>query len=276
MNTTIDTFKKACLVTAALTLAACSQVPEGHVGLTHSRIDGKYSNELESRGNHLAILTGYDYLTAHQVLVDIKDIKPKDKNDVLLKDMDITVAFKINIKNPDKVVEFIRSTNDLVMSSADRSAVTVGTAILKREASSSAKKAMQAFSSQEALQNQDKLEEALKKQIQIDLDVKYQGVFEIESVITQTIQVSDAIEAKIQQTATVAAQDAQNAALETIMIGKTRLLTKEAQALADVAKITGVSVDQLLKHNLIKALDSNNDTKTVLNIPVADVSGPSK
>ena len=275
MSNITNNFKRACIGIAIVSsLAACTQVPEGHVGLEKSRLTGEYSKVLVGQGNHGITSVSISELAAHQILIDIQDLKPKDKDNILLRDLDVTVAIKLNVKNSEQVIEFIRSTRDLEPSPANRDAWVVGTKIVKREASSSIQQAMGSFTSQEALLDKDKLEKAFAVKVQKDIDVKYPGVFIVESVIAQSILVSEAVENRIQQTAAALAANAQNAALETAIEGKRRLLIKEAGILKQTSEITGVSVDQLLQHNLIQVLSMHtNDTKTVINIPATSGMG---
>lgn len=68
------------------------------------------------------------------------------------------------------------------------------------------------------------------------------------------ILVSDVIETRIQSVAVLAAERARNEATMAILESRQKTLTQEATVLKSAATASGLTVDQLLQAELIKAL----------------------
>lgn len=237
---------KAALVASALllTAAGCTNVSEGHMGLEKTRFTGTYRDTLLTQGLSGILTVSIEDIATHQINLDIKNLQPKDKDNVLLKEMDITVIFRLNTKNPKVIVDYIRETNDL--RALDGGDYMVGSANVSRIASGSVQSSMHEFSSQEALQDRPKLNAAIEKKLQADLDVRYPNVFIVDAITTYSVQVAPFIENRIQQIAGAHAITATNTAqLETIASTEA-LLTKQMASIKSAAEATGMTVDQVL------------------------------
>lgn len=258
----------------ALSLGACGIVDEGTFAV-EKHIGGSYNPQPVLPGMHPFdnVLDSFIKVTDKEVMIQLEDLKPKDKDGVLLKDLDLTIIIKVN---KDKAVPFLMKTGDLVpmsqvkgMEGTEYSHYVIGYKSVGKEAASSIQKAMRGFSGETALDQQDKLEEAIKTQLQKDLDDIYKDVgapIQVVGVKTYSIKVSDAVEQKIQAVAAVKVENERQAAERAVLESRKETEAKEMANLKEVALKSGISVDQILMHRMIKTIAESGNAQTAVKV----------
>lgn len=257
--------QKAALIGVALSLGACT-VEQGNFAVEKKAFTGEYDNDIIGSGIRAPRLLNSVYeINGKQILADIPDISAKDKDNVKLQDMDMTLTYRVK---SEAVIPFILKFDDLVRG---EHGYLLGQQNFLKEARSALQNSTRTFTSEEILNRQDEFEKNAITVVQKSLDEKYPGIFEVVDAKAYSIKVGDAIEAKIQNIARSKAATAQaEAELATIQSrGATALA--EAKMIKQVADDSGLTVDQYLTFRLQKIMDDNNQNP-VLTVPVGKPS----
>ncbi|CAB5214628.1 Band 7 domain containing protein [uncultured Caudovirales phage] len=77
---------------AAMNLTGCGQVEQGNVGVRTTF--GKVSPEPESPGIYVAVLSSVREFTAKEAAINLDNMTPKAKDNLSLKDLDVTVYYR--------------------------------------------------------------------------------------------------------------------------------------------------------------------------------------
>ena len=224
--------------------AVADKVPEGHVGLQKGAISGAHSDALLSQGLSFNPLTTVANLRAQQFPVEVKDLRPKDKDGILFEDMDVTVFVRIKTENAKDVVAFLRTVGDISFN--DKGSMLLGNSSIAKEARSPIPQAVNKFSSLQMLDSRKEMEERAKVEVQNAMNAKYPNVFEIIDVNAYGMTYNQAVEASIQA---AAAKESQKKVMEieSAQIDQRKgLMMRQFATLKEVSSVTGISVDQIL------------------------------
>ena len=251
-----ESFKRGAKIVGALLIAAnltgCSKtITEGNFGM-EKYWGGSYNKTAIEPGTYFFddVFDSWYEIYGKETMIKIQDIRPKDKNGVMLKDLDLNVSIKAI---PEGAIKFFLKTGDLAK--AEDGIYKLGLKVLEKDAQSTFNKTMRLFTSEEALDKQDALELQFKKDLQAELDRLYgPKTFEVTEVKIANIQVAEAIEEKIQAIATVQAEQERNNATQKVLFSRQEAMTGEANVLKHTAEKTGLSIDQLLQYEMIKAI----------------------
>lgn len=238
-------------ITTTTLLAGCGSkvISEGNFGLSQPFLSGTFNREALSKGLNLKVWATIEEFYGREEMVKIDNIQPKDKDNVLLRELDLIVTYSIN---KDHAVEFLIKTNDIV---SKNNIYYLGTQRIDRDARNTIGQTVNKFSSLEILNNIVGVEAKYKVDLQGDLDTLYgKGTIIVNTIKISNVRVSEAIENRIQSIAVINAETAKNAATMAVLANRESTLTKEAQLIANVAKTSGLSVDQLLQYETIKAI----------------------
>lgn len=252
----MQAFAGAVVAAAVLwTGIALEKIPEGHVGLRTGMVSGAFSQDLMKQGLGLDYTSRVRHLRANQVSIDANDIRPKDKDGALFKDMDITVFVRLNLDKPNDLVKFLRDTNDL---SSSNGSYFAGVNMIRKEIPAAVIRATRQFSSAQIMDDQKKFEQTIVKELQSELNSKYPGVFVINDANAYSMLFNDNVEASIQANAAREAK-ARAMEIETQQQAQERnVLMARYKNLKDVSVTTGVSIDQILMHQQILAMSEAN------------------
>jgi hypothetical protein len=240
------------------TAFAIDRVSDGNFGIGKS-ISGIYQDQVINQGFSINFLTKVLEVDGKNNIVQVSDIRPKDKDGVLLEDLDYNITYNVN---PERAVSFLRSQRDMVLS--DDGTYTLGKTYVTKFAQRVATEVIRDFASVSLLDNPAEVEAAIQTVLQDRLDKEYgQGLFEVANINIASVKVSDVIEQRIQN---VAAQDAAAAAAQAQM----RSLEKrgeaelaEAQSIKGISDRSGVSMEQLIEIRRIRALEALNASPQV-------------
>jgi hypothetical protein len=241
---------------AALSVAGAfvisDRIPEGHVGLKVGSFSQSYAGDLSPQGLSFNFLTSVKNLRAQQFPIDVKDLRPKDKDGILFEDMDLTVFIRLNVDNPQAVIGYIRGTGDI--NKMENGNYMVGLTNIAKEARAATLRTVHEFTSKQILDDKTVLENRATTEIQKELDTKYPGVFKVVDTNASSITYNAAVEASVQASAT---KDAQQKVMEIELAQNTQrkeLLLAKFQTLKTVSQVTGVTIDQILMSNQIEAM----------------------
>jgi hypothetical protein len=228
---------------------SCQTIREGNFGLKQSTLTAAYDHQPLGSGLQFAFLSSIHEYFGREEIIQIGDIHPKDKSNILLKELDLVVTFQVDRH---KAADFLVRTNDAVEKDGT---VLLGTQRVDRSARQVIGPSVRHFESIEILNDPSKLQDQFKADLQAHLDSEYgPGVLRIVDVKVANILVSDVIETRIQSVAVLAAERARNEATMAILESRQKTLSQEALVIKNAAMAGGLTVDQLLQAELIKAL----------------------
>jgi hypothetical protein len=234
---------------AALTLSgcSCSTIREGNFGLRQSMFTAAYDHYPLPSGFNMAWFGDVHEYYGREVLIQVDDIHPKDKSNILLKDLDLVVTFQIR---RDKAADYLIKTSDAVTKDGT---VLLGTQRVDRAARQAIGPSVRHFESIEILNDPSQLQTQFKADLQSSLDKDYgKDVIEVIDVKVANILVSDVIESRIQSASVLAAEKAKNEATMAVLASRQATLAQEAKVLKAAADAGGITVDQLLQSELLK------------------------
>lgn len=239
----------------------CGRIREGNFGLRKSAINAAYDHQPLPSGFNTAFLASIHEVYGRESLIQVEDIHPKDKSNILLKDLDLVVTFKVD---HEKAAEFYVRTNDGV----DKDGVLVlGTQRVDRAARQTIGTSLRHFETIEVLNDPAVLQNRFKLDLQANLDSDYgKGTFDVLDVKVANILVSDVIETRIQSASVLAAEKAKNEATMAILASRQATLTQEAKVLHDAAAEGGITVDQLLQSELLKVIREGGKVDAVVSV----------
>lgn len=241
------------LVAAGLSmvLSGCgsSSVAQGNFGLAKTMITGQIQDSVYTPGFNLGIVSNIHEYYGREDMIKIDNIHPKDKDNVLLRDLDLIVTYTIN---PEKAKQFIIKTSDVREVDG---VLHIGQVRIERDARNIIGESVRNFSSIEILNSPKGLQDQFKKDLQANLDKEYgENVFNIKDIKVSNILVAEAVEARIQSIALIDAETAKNDAIMAILKNREKRLSAEAKIIKTAADESGLSVDQLLQSQLIDAI----------------------
>lgn len=248
----------AAVVGALWTGIAVDRVSDGNFGIGKS-ISGIYKDDVIKQGFSINYLTSVMEVDGKNNIVQIADIRPKDKDGVLLQDMDYNVTYNVN---PERAVSFLRQQRDMVRS--EDGTYTLGKTYVTKFAARVATEVIRDFQSVSLLDSPAEVEGAIQTALQERLDQEYgTGLFEIANINIASVKLSPVIEERIQN---IAAQDAAAAAAQAQMRSleeRSNAEMAEAQSIKKIADKTGVSMEELIEMRRIRAVENMNSAPTV-------------
>lgn len=249
----------AAVIVAASSLTGCGYetVSQGNFALEKPWMSGAYEVS-KGDGPHMRLFGTVDEGYGKEEMIKVDNIHPKDKDNVLLKDLDLVVTYKAN---PDKMVKFYAQTGDMTESSKD-GAMHFGLARVDRDARATIGESVRKYSSLDILNNPQRLESTFKDDLQKQLDMLYgKNTFIVTNVKVANIQVADSIEARIQNIALIDAETQKNNATMTILASRQKVLTAELGTFKKAAEGAGMTVDQALEYETLKAVQDGAQTR---------------
>ncbi len=240
---------------AVLALGACSRIPTGSVGLV-KHFNGTTSKEVADPGMHLAILDSYFPIDTTLTRAEVRNMRPKDSHGVSLRDVSVVVTYGLD---PSRVAAFYRATKELDPE-PNSDYYTLGLEILERSVIPYAvqiateKSDLSTISSHLGGYAND-----IQAAVQQRLDKLYPGInpFIIQSVTVPTFDLPPAIQAQVNAKAGYQAELQTIAAEQAVIEQRKQLMqdqaTVAANALAQAAKATGLTPDQIIAWEKAKA-----------------------
>lgn len=178
---------------AATQLSGCmGRIETGNVGV-RTNFNGTVDHKVESEGFYTAIVGHVDEYTLKQVGIELNELKPKAKDNLSLKDLDVTVFYHVlpNMIRP-LVVKY---TGQSVQS--NHGFYYPAYSLVKSVAESESATAVSHLDSLVIHTRRDDLADAIKKTIQEKLDFSDPNTFVIDRVVIRRVLTDESIEASI-------------------------------------------------------------------------------
>ncbi|WP_310565920.1 SPFH domain-containing protein [Hydrogenophaga sp.] len=258
----LATLRRLTLPLAALSLAACSQIDTGNVGV--ERTLGKVGTEALTPGVYFTLFKSVDEFTTKEVSFQLVDMTPKSRDNLTMKDVDIDVYYKttpaavpgLYVKYQGDVVQHNQivqgGTKDLV----------VAFSRVSREAREAIYKSVAELDATTMHTKRTELSEMVRARLQEELEKNDKGAFVVTAVNVRNLLTDPAIEAAIRSRAeTDQAIEKKRKEVELAKAEAERLIV-QAQGEARANEIISASLTPSLKE--IKLAELQRDTALAL------------
>lgn len=229
------------IVLVVLGATSCGTIETGNVGVRNTL--GKINPEEVEPGIYLGLpgISSVQAFSAKEIAVDLNDLTPKARDNLSLRDLDLTVYYKVA---PASIAELYvkyaarhaRADGNREFLPAYQLVHGIARNVIYEEASKMESLVMHT--------KRDEMAAAVKRGIQAELDLNDKAVFTITRVVVRALTTDPAIEKAIQES--VAAQKQ----LETT---RQRIQIAEAEAQVEVKKAEGIAkANQIINQSLTR------------------------
>ncbi len=228
-------------VLIAIGLGSCSTLETGGVGVRTTL--GKVNAEEIEPGVYLVapLISRVQEFSAKEIGIDLNDMTPKAKDNLSLRDLDVTVYYKTEANAIAEL--YVKYAAQHVRDDASR-AYFPAYALLQRLARNIIYEEAARMESLVMHTRRDELAAAVQKGLQAELDKNDKAVFTVTRVVIRQLSTDPAIEKAIQES--VAAQKQ----LETT---KQRIQIAEAEAQVEIKKAEGIAkANQIINQSLTR------------------------
>lgn len=250
------TAKVMGIIAVAATLSGCGEViNEGNFGIERYW-GGQYNQKPLTTGWNFNMFDDIYQVHGRETQLNVADVRPKDSRNVMLRDLDITLTYKVN---PEKAIPFLLKTADITRDN-EKDVYVLGEKVLTKDAQSYVSETIRKFTSEEILDNKSLVENTFATDFQEEVNRLYgKGTFEIVDVKFANVLVAESVEEKIQAVAMVNAEKEKNQAIQAILASREETLTRKAQTIKNAADKAGITVDELLNYEMIEVLRESNN-----------------
>ena len=226
---------------AVLGATSCGTIETGNVGVRNTL--GKINPDEVEPGIYLGLpgISSVQAFSAKEIAVDLNDLTPKARDNLSLRDLDLTVYYKVA---PASIAElYVKYAARHAKADGNREYLPafqlvhgIARNVIYEEASKMDSLVMHT--------KRDEMAAAVKRGIQAELDLNDKAVFTITRVVVRALTTDPAIEKAIQES--VAAQKQ----LETT---RQRIQIAEAEAQVEVKKAEGIAkANQIINQSLTR------------------------
>jgi len=238
-------FRIAAAVTALVLLVlgvtSCGTIETGNVGVRTTL--GKVNPEEVEPGIYLGLpgVTSVQAFSAKEIAVDLNDLTPKARDNLSLRDLDLTVYYKVA---PGAVADlYVKYAARHAKADGNREYLPafqlvqgIARNVIYEEASKMDSLVMHT--------KRDEMAAAVKRGIQAELDLNDKAVFTITRVVVRALTTDPAIEKAIQESV---------AALKQLETTRQRIQIAEAEAQVEVKKAEGIAkANQIINQSLTR------------------------
>jgi regulator of protease activity HflC (stomatin/prohibitin superfamily) len=231
----------ALVVLVALGLSSCGTIESGNVGV-RTTLGRVAPDELEP-GLFVGVpgISQVREFSAKEIALDLNDLTPKARDNLSLRDLDLTVYYRVA---PASVAELVvKYAGQHTRDEASR-VLLPAYGLLQRLARNAVYEQAARIDSLVMHTQRDEMAAAMRKSLQAELDTNDRGVFTITRVVVRALTTDPAIERAIQES--VAAQKQ----LETT---KQRIAIAEAEAQVEIKKAEGIAkANQIINQSLTR------------------------
>lgn len=229
------------VVLAVLGATSCGTIETGNVGVRNTL--GKINPEEVEPGIYLGLpgISSVQAFSAKEIAVDLNDLTPKARDNLSLRDLDLTVYYKVaSASIAELYVKYAarhaKADGNREYLPAYQLVQGIARNVIYEEASKMDSLLMHT--------KRDEMAAAVKRGIQAELDLNDKAVFTITRVVVRALTTDPAIEKAIQES--VAAQKQ----LETT---RQRIQIAEAEAQVEVKKAEGIAkANQIINQSLTR------------------------
>ena len=235
-------FSLAAAVFVALALTGCGFgfIKTGEVGVRTAF--GKIDQQAVPEGFYTAFLSSVDEYTAKETSVDLDKLTPRAKDNLTLKDLDVTIYYKVN---GGKIASFASTHSGMSARLERDDFYRAGYRLIENLARGVSYDAVSKYDSLTLHQNRQALEESIKTGLQGVLNADTPGMFEITRIVVRSIQTDPAVEESIRKS--IAVQKDLEVATKQVQV-------KQQEAFAN-EKLGQSLTPAVLQSQYIKAID---------------------
>ena len=233
----------AALVVLAVVVGftSCGTIESGNVGIRTTL--GKVSPEEIEPGIYLGIpgISRVQEFSAKEIGLDLNDLTPKARDNLSLRDLDVTVYYRVNAGAVADL--YVKYAGQHMRDEGSR-VLLPAYGLLQRVARNAIYEQASHIDSLVMHTQREELALAVRKSLQAELDGNDKGVFAVTRVVIRSLTTDPVIEKAIQES--VAAQKQ----LETT---KQRIAIAEAEAQVEVKKAEGIArANQIINQSLTR------------------------
>jgi regulator of protease activity HflC (stomatin/prohibitin superfamily) len=254
--------KTILLTLAAILAVGCGRIETGHVGV---RTDFNKTIEREELqpGWYGAVFTSVDEFVIKETEMAMDDMKPKAKDNLSLRDMDVSVFYTVN---PGMVADLLVKYSSMSVKGGDGNWYPAFS-LVERVTRGATYDATAQFDSLTIHSRRSDLEAAIHERVQSELDKGDKDVFKVTKVIVRQVVTDPALEQAIQQSVQVQKQIEAKRGQIDLAKAEAERQRVEAGGIAKANRILAESLtDQFIRYKQVEALFSfaGEGTHTVL------------
>lgn len=241
----------------AASLAGCSQVPTGSVGIWQNRFTGYIDKSVANPGLHMTVFSMIMSVDTTQTMAEVSGIHPRDEHGVQMKDVAVVVQYSLI---PNRVPLFYRETKQ-IQREPHTSYNTIGLRMLERSAIPYAVQiATEQSTPQKIAAHLDTYASTIKSVLNARLHKLYPHVdpYIIDSVTVPTFDLPSSIQKQVDAKAGYQAELETIKEAEVVQAQKKKLASLQASvqadALAEAAKDSGLTPSQIVAWERARAL----------------------
>jgi regulator of protease activity HflC (stomatin/prohibitin superfamily) len=227
---------------AVLGFSSCGTIESGNVGVRTTL--GKVSPDELGPGLYLGIpgISSVQTFTAKEIALDLNDMTPKARDNLSLRDLDVTVYYRVQ---PAAVAElYVKYASQHGLQEGRGAVYVPAMGLLTRLARNVVYEQAARIDSLVMHTQRDELSAAVQKALQAELDSNDKGVFTVSRVVIRQLTTDPAIEKAIQDSVSAQKQ------LETT---KQRIAIAEAEAQVEIKKAEGIAkANQIINQSLTR------------------------
>lgn len=229
-------------VAVVLSMTGCGFgfVQTGEIGVRTQF--GKIDQTPVHEGFYTSFVSSVDPYTIKETSVDLDKLTPRAKDNLTLKDLDVTIYYRVN---GDKITSFASTHSGMSLRLDGDHFYRAGYRLIENLARGVAYDAVSKFDSLTLHQNRQALESYIKDGLQGVLNADSAGMFEITRVVVRAIQTDPAVEESIRKS--IAVQKDLEVATKQVQV-------KQQQALAN-ENLGRSLTPAVLQSEYIKAID---------------------
>lgn len=253
------------LVAAVLGLGSCTTIDTGQVGVQSQF--GQISKAEIPAGftTKLPMVTSIDHYNVRETTVDLNDLTPKAKDNLSLKELDVSIMYEVNSgKVADTVIEFAGQSPY----NEDLGVYMPGQGIVTRQSREAVYTAVASMESLTIHQKREALSAAIKNQLQASLDRTAPNTFKVTNITIRAVTTDESIEASIREAVQTQKQLETKAAQEKVAEANARIAITKAKGEAEANRIVAQSLTpELLRKqqtDAMFALAGNGHSSTIV------------
>ena len=182
------------MLAVAILLSACGGIESGTVGVRKSFWNDVYMEE-EQVGFYTAVFDSVTRFSIKEIAVELDGLTPKAKDNLSLKDLDVTVYYRVN---PSQIAEMYKKYSGQSPYDSHSGTYFPLFTLVENVARSVAYDEAAKFESLQMHLHRAELETGIQNGLQAKLDADDQGVFTVTRAVVRSVITDPQIEASIQ------------------------------------------------------------------------------
>lgn len=185
--------KRILTITAAMSLAACTQIDTGNIGVESTL--GQVKKETMPPGVYFTIFKRVTEVSAKELRLSLDDMKPQTKDKITLADLDVDIFYQID---PAKAAEIMTKWPGDAVQYKEEDGIRIGNGYVTRQAREAIYNAIAKYGSDTVHTERVAIAADVVKSLQSDLDESAgKGMFFVKSANVRNLVTDPALEQQI-------------------------------------------------------------------------------